>query len=220
MPAAKEITIHLISQTQVNQEAVRGYLKEIDVSPTGIYEVLEARGIVTDPAFVVALAAKQCYKSFEAGLNPNVTRIRKDYVEYLDNILRQGHGSVLEHASFTFAITNVTRVFTAEMNRHRAGWAISEQSMRYIRFSDNINFWMPISFRDADDDTPELREKKKRSRMEMRLAFERTEEAYRRLEAIWGLDDPSKDFKEKKQITSALRRIVPDGMFNWRVVDW
>ena len=70
------------------------------------------------------MAAKRCYMSFEAGLNPNVTRVRKDLTEYLDNVLKSGHGSVLEHATYTFAIENVSRVFTGELNRHRAGVGI------------------------------------------------------------------------------------------------
>ena len=99
---------------------------------------------VTDAGAVCGLCAKRCYMSFEPGLNPNVTRVRKIWHEYLANILKSGHGSVIEHASWTFAIEGVSRVFTGELNRHRAGVAISEGSMRYIRF-DDIGFWMPIS---------------------------------------------------------------------------
>lgn len=57
--------------------------------------------------------------------------------------------SVLEHASYTFAIENVSRVFTGEMNRHRAGVAVSEGSMRYIRYTD-MPCWLPFSIRPAD----------------------------------------------------------------------
>ncbi len=107
---------------------------------------------ISDPALLIALAAKRCYKSFEVNetLNPNVTQIRKDWGEYLDNILKTGHGSVLEHAVFTFAIENVSRVFTGEMNRHRAGWAISEGSMRFIRFSESVPYWEPDSIKGPD----------------------------------------------------------------------
>lgn len=99
---------------------------------------------VTDAGAVCGLCAKRCYMSFEPGLNPNVTRVRKVWHDYLANILRHSHGAVIEHASWTFAIEGVSRVFTGEMNRHRAGVAISEGSMRYIRF-DDIGFWMPKS---------------------------------------------------------------------------
>lgn len=58
--------------------------------------------------------------------------------------------SVTEHATFTFAIENVSRVFTGEMNRHRAGMAISEGSMRYIRYED-IPYWVPTSIQGPED---------------------------------------------------------------------
>ena len=48
------------------------------------------------------------------GLNPNVTRVRTDQREYFANILRSAHGSVLEHANFSFALRNVSRVATSK----------------------------------------------------------------------------------------------------------
>jgi len=110
----------------------------------GLSEPAEKKKEVTDAGAVCGLCSKRCYMSFEPGLNPNVSRVRKDWFDYWGNVLKSRHGSVTEHASWTFAIEGVSRVFTAEMNRHRAGAAISEGSMRYIRF-DDIGFWMPLS---------------------------------------------------------------------------
>ncbi len=59
---------------------------------------------------LVEFAGRACYRSWEPGLNPNVTRIRTDTREYFANILRSGHGSVLEHANYSFAMRNVSRV--------------------------------------------------------------------------------------------------------------
>jgi thymidylate synthase (FAD) len=148
--------------------------------------------------------------SFEPGLNPNVTRVRKDIIAFIENILKSRHGSILEHSSYTFAIENISRVFTAELNRHRAGWAISEGSMRYIRFAD-IPYWMPFSVRDEEDDTPEIRDAKTRTREVFERAFGQMEENYRELEDIWSLDS-LKSFKEKKKITSMMRRIIGMGV--------
>lgn len=142
-----EIDIFCIAKTQVDRAEVRLWL---DYIGAGNYEIPDD-GNVTDPSLLVAMAAKRCYMSFEAGLNPNVTRVRKDLTEYLDNVLKSGHGSVLEHATYTFAIENVSRVFTGEMNRHRAGVGISEGSMRYIRYTD-IPWWMPLSMRLTSDE--------------------------------------------------------------------
>ena len=135
-----DIEVFSIAQTKVNPDAVRRWLDFIGAKE---FEIPE-EDACSDPAFLVALAAKRCYMSFEAGLNPNVTKVRKDMTEYLDNVLKSGHGSVLEHACYTFAIENISRVFTGEMNRHRAGVGISEGSMRYIRYRD-IPSWLPTS---------------------------------------------------------------------------
>jgi thymidylate synthase (FAD) len=148
--------------------------------------------------------------SFTPGLNPNVTRVRADIVAFIDNILKAQHGSVIEHATYTFALENVSRVFTAEMNRHRAGWAVSEGSMRFIRFAD-IPFWIPFSISQEDQDTLQIREAKTRTREVFERAFRQMEENYKELEDIWNLD-ALKAFKEKKKITSMMRRIIGMGV--------
>lgn len=142
-----EIKVFPIAQPHFDHSVVAQWLQHLGVRKD--YAETEMFGVSSTEG-VIGVAAKRCYTSFEAGLNPNVTKVRKDWTDYFNNILASGHGSVLEHASWTFAIEGVSRVFTGEMNRHRAGVAISEGSMRYIRF-DDIPFWMPNSIRSAWD---------------------------------------------------------------------
>ena len=201
------IEIFRIAQTTVNAQAVDRWLNYL-----GVFEFDLPAEAVSDPALLIALAAKRCYMSFEPGLNPNVTRVRKDYVDYFDNLLRSKHGSVLEHSSFTYAIEGVTRVFTAEMNRHRAGWAISEGSLRFIRFDRDVPYWLPTSIREDATDDLELAERKRLTREEFHEAFRDTEERYARLLSIWEMDAADKNFSYKKKVTSCLRRIVPLGV--------
>jgi thymidylate synthase (FAD) len=137
-----DIEIFCLAQTQVNKDEVRRWLDFIGANG---FEIPSDEAC-TDPALLVALAAKRCYMSFQPSLNPNVQKIRTDLTEYLENVLKSGHGSVLEHAVYTFSIENVSRVFSGEMNRHRAGVGISEGSMRYIRYRD-IPWWMPPSMK-------------------------------------------------------------------------
>jgi thymidylate synthase (FAD) len=136
-----------------------------------------------------------CYKSFGVGLNPNVTKIRQNSQEYLQNTLAKGDGSIFEHATCTFAFLNVSRVFTHELIRHRTGVAISQESLRYVRPTE-ISFWLP----------PDLEGKKK----EIKSIVEDIEKDYRQLEGSFEWD--KLNFDVKKRITSALRRILPDGM--------
>lgn len=207
MPEHVDIEIFNIGRTVVDRAEVRRWLDHVGADG---YEV--PGDAVSDPALLIALAAKRCYMSFEPGLNPNVTRVRSDLVAYLDNILASGHGSVLEHAVYSFAIEGVSRVFTAEMNRHRAGWAISEGSLRFIRFDEDIPYWIPTSLRLVDDDDEDLATRKALSRRIFDDVFRYVERSYAHLLEVWEMDATDKNFDYKKRVTSCLRRIVPLGV--------
>ena len=56
--------------------------------------------------------------------------------EYLENIKRQGHGSVLEHANYSLLLEGVSRSLTHELVRHRSGFSYSQLSQRYVDESD------------------------------------------------------------------------------------
>jgi thymidylate synthase (FAD) len=62
--------------------------------------------------------------------------------EYLENIKKQGHGSVLEHANYSLLLEGVSRSLTHELVRHRAGFAYSQLSQRYVDES-NAAFVVP-----------------------------------------------------------------------------
>lgn len=208
MPKQVPIKIFNIARMAVDREETRRWLDYIGAEN---FEI-PPEETISDPALLVALAAKRCYMSFEPGLNPNITKVRQDLVEYLDNILQQRHGSVIEHAVYSFAIEGVSRVFTAEMNRHRAGWAISEGSLRFIRFDKDIPFWMPTSLTEKPGDDADLANRKARSRSTFMKAFAHQEQCYAELLDIWGMDEDNKNFAYKKKVTSCLRRIVGMGV--------
>jgi len=225
----KEITVHCIAQTRTNREEMQAWLENVgavefsEKLPSTYHEsnvhfdeeYTQPEGTVTDADLLVGVSGKRCYNSFEVGMNPNVSKIREDWGVYLDNILKSGHGSVLEHTSWTWAFEGVTRVFTAEMNRHRAGVAISEASLRYIRFGDAIPYWEPLSIRACEgeitDENRLIESKKHRTRSYFKSVFEHVLSTYRMLEEIWA-DDLAGDFARKKQLTSMFRRIVPLGV--------
>lgn len=74
------------------------------------------------------LAGRLCYMSYGKG--------RKSNAAYLENILKSGHGSVLEHSVWNVLITGVSRSFTHELVRHRAGFGYSQLSQRYVDESE------------------------------------------------------------------------------------
>ncbi|TMF09782.1 MAG: FAD-dependent thymidylate synthase [Chloroflexi bacterium] len=59
-------------------------------------------------------------------------QLRKTNREYIQNLVSMKHGSVLEHATWDFIITGVSRSFSHELVRHRAGWGYSQLSQRYV----------------------------------------------------------------------------------------
>lgn len=50
-------------------------------------------------------------------------------------IVGHGHTSTLEHISFTFSVSGLSRACLAQLTRHRIGWSYSVQSQRYVKQS-------------------------------------------------------------------------------------
>lgn len=92
-------------------------------------------GESTDGERLAEFAGRLCYMSQH---NP-ATRTTHDY---LTNIKKQGHGSVLEHANYSLLLEGVSRSLTHELVRHRAGFAYSQLSQRYVDESE-ANFVIP-----------------------------------------------------------------------------
>src|SRR5215217_2955048 len=70
----------------------------------------------TDGEKLAEFAGRICYMSQR---NP----AGRSTGEYLENIKKQGHGSVLEHANYSLLLEGVSRSLTHELVRHRAGFA-------------------------------------------------------------------------------------------------
>lgn len=92
-------------------------------------------GESTDGERLAEFAGRLCYMSQR---NP----AKRETREYLENIKKQGHGSVLEHANYSVLIEGVSRSLTHELIRHRAGWAYSQLSQRYVDESQ-ANYVVP-----------------------------------------------------------------------------
>ena len=93
------------------------------------------------PEQVCALGAKLCYA--KADVNALRERVSsQDQSAFLERIMQSGHMSVLEHASFTFAVEGVSRALLAQLTRHRIA-SFSVQSQRYVSLAENFNYIMP-----------------------------------------------------------------------------
>jgi thymidylate synthase (FAD) len=86
---------------------------------------VEWAGEGTDGERLAEYAGRICYMS---QANP----AKRTTADYLGNIRRQGHGSVLEHAVYVLLIEGISRSCSHELVRHRAGFGYSQLSQRYV----------------------------------------------------------------------------------------
>jgi thymidylate synthase (FAD) len=83
------------------------------------------KGEATDGERLAEFAGRICYMSQR---NP----AQRATAEYLENIKKQGHGSVLEHAVYVLLVEGISRSCSHELVRHRAGFGYSQLSQRYV----------------------------------------------------------------------------------------
>jgi thymidylate synthase (FAD) len=193
-------SVFLIARPSIDFDGMRAYLRDVGGESWLERRLDEADGKeenINAGELLLEFGGRACYRSWEPGLNPNVSKIRTDRREYFANILRSGHGSVLEHASYSFAIRNCSRVFTHELVRHRAGSAFSQESLRYVRLTD-IGFRVPPALEPV--------------REQVLSIVEQLEEFQVSAANALGIDSEGVPFHVKKEVTSALRRLAPIGL--------
>jgi thymidylate synthase (FAD) len=189
--------VFLIARPSIDLEGMRGYLADVGGESWLRRREEESDGSLNGGELLVEFGGRACYRSWEPGLNPNVTKVRTDQREYFANILRSAHGSVLEHANYSFALRNCSRVFTHELVRHRAGSAFSQESLRYVRLAD-IGFRVPPALEPV--------------REQVLAIVEQLEEFQVSAARELGIDQEGVPFHLKKEVTSALRRLAPIGL--------
>jgi thymidylate synthase (FAD) len=188
MEIIREPKVYLIGRQIIDDEVLGEFLDD------------EGMAWETDtdvPAEKLAeLAGRTCYMSFGKG--------RKSNADYLKHIKEVKHGSVTEHAVFTFLITGISRSLTHELVRHRIGWAYSQLSQRYVDESD-CNFVEP----DLVADDKELHEEFLRILDVIRPAYEKMTD---RLSDLIGKKYP--EIKDRttlrKMARQAARCILPN----------
>ena len=205
-----EPKVFLIAENTVNDVALHDYLDHIGArgwtSKEGNRDGTVGRNGQGngDLREIIEVMGRGCYKSFGTELNPNVTRVRTSNPEYLRNIINIGHGSVLEHGWVSFMICDTSRVVTHELVRHRAGTAISQESLRFLRLED-MGLWIPEAYK-SDPNSQDIFEE---TWLYLEMQYARLIE---RAEEIEGQSFDSLPFSKKKYYTSAARRVAPIGV--------
>ncbi|GAH85973.1 unnamed protein product, partial [marine sediment metagenome] len=86
-----------------------------------------------DPEKIVAQSARLCYSALSIeDLEEELTN--ESVIKLIKKIVRLRHYSVLEHATFTFAIEGISRVTSHQLVRHRLA-SFSQQSQRYVKIN-------------------------------------------------------------------------------------
>ncbi|MBI4578436.1 MAG: FAD-dependent thymidylate synthase [Planctomycetes bacterium] len=118
MNIVRDPTVYLVGVQTINEAQVDRFLADHHVSHwTTDTEVAGEK--------LCEIAGRVCYMSF-AKPRPGGNSA------YIRHIMEVGHGSVIEHAVFNLIITGVSRSFTHELVRHRAGFGYSQLSQRYV----------------------------------------------------------------------------------------
>jgi thymidylate synthase (FAD) len=189
-----------LAETKVDPNAAKLLMEEYG-EPALQWLSGHSKGWTSDAEMLIEIAGRVCYRSFGTGLNPNITQIRTESKDYFENVLRKGDGSIFEHGTVTFALMWVSRVFTHELVRHRTGTAYSQESLRYVRPEEIVfpewDGWVPVEIDEA-------------TKTNFVKALQDVEQYYVSIEAK--LPWEKMNFDQKKRLTSALRRILPQGL--------
>src|SRR5467141_299538 len=113
----RDPTVYLVGRQAIDSRELDRFLADHGVSWQTDTEVAAE--------YLTEAAGRVCYMSF-AKPRPGGNKV------YLEHMLGVVHGSVLEHAVWNFIFIGVSRSLTHELVRHRAGWAYSQLSQRYV----------------------------------------------------------------------------------------
>ncbi|MBM7583014.1 thymidylate synthase (FAD) [Caldicoprobacter guelmensis] len=91
---------------------------------------VELLSYTPNPEEVVAMAAKLCYSAADIDtLKEGIAS--RDQSSFISKLIKMGHLSPIEHASFTFGVEGVSRSLLAQITRHRIA-SFSVKSQRYV----------------------------------------------------------------------------------------
>lgn len=188
---------YFIGHTSINRQQIEEYLIDTDQEEfLGVINEAYSKGL-SDGEVLCSFYAKMCYAALTTKKNKNISRVR-DIFNNLIGTIKSGHHSVIEHCFLNFVTTDCSRILTHELIRHRVGTSFSQTSGRYVRNDELFFVHDPI----LDPVVEEIED-----------TLKYIEKKYKIIEDKMGLDSMD-DFPMKKKITSAMRRILPNGQAN------
>src|ERR671920_2622400 len=125
-PYLKRPGVVVLAKPQTNVAGLSGFLEGFDPS-SDFPAYIDDPTALPDSSQLCKTSGQLCYMSFGPRRTTN-----ENAAAYFERLTSAGHGSVLEHASFSFLLYGISRSVTHELVRHRAGAAFSQISQRYV----------------------------------------------------------------------------------------
>jgi thymidylate synthase (FAD) len=116
----------MLARPRTNVAGLAGFLEGFDPD-LRFPEYVDDPTSLPDSSQLCKTAGQVCYASFGPRRTTN-----ENAAAYFERLTSDGHGSVLEHANFSFLLYGVSRSVTHELVRHRAGVGFSQISQRYV----------------------------------------------------------------------------------------
>jgi len=179
--------IYLVSKTVLNSPLVEQFIEDENTK-------WRRDDSASSNEEIVELSGRVCYMSFGESQSP------RNNEEYIRNLIKMGHESVLEHACWTFIVTGVTRAFTHQLVRHRVGFSYSQLSQQYHDESE-AKFIPPIELNRKSKAYSNWKE-------QARFSLDNYKETIAKMFNGRKLSDIDKE--ERRQIRSVARSILPN----------
>ena len=184
-----ELTVALIAKPVIDAEAIDKFLESNGAS-------WRRDASASDPEKLVEFSGRICYFSF------GTQQSSRSNQSYIDSLIDHEHESVLEHATWTFVLSGISRAFSHQLVRHRVGFSYSQLSQQYVDQSD-VEFVEPLELTHY----PELASK-------WEAAVESLRGAYKEIQEMVSRDETRGTFSSDKEFVrfarSVARSILPN----------
>ena len=186
--------VYLVTRPSVDWEQIAAFLLDEELPP--IPDSIRAGQ--SEAEAIIEVSARLCYMSFGRG--------RRDISAFIHNLLSSKDGSVFEHVNYGFVFTGVSRSLTHELVRHRAGFAYSQRSQRYVDETEG-SFVIPPALAGENGAAGE-------ARAILEDALESASESYVKLvgelESVLPRDRFEHNTDRRKAIRQTARAVLPN----------
>ena len=186
--------VYLVTRPTVDWDQIAAFLQ--DEGLPGVPDSIRAGE--DESSAIVEISARLCYMSYGRG--------RRDITDFITNLLSSKDGSVFEHVNYGFVFTGVSRSLTHELVRHRAGFAYSQRSQRYVDETGS-SFVLPPALAEQTENSEE-------AQAILETALENASASYKNLVSALETALPREKFSSntdrRKALRQAARAVLPN----------